>query len=225
MLTCLAVGAALTGCTGGSGSADHSAQRILDDANHTMSALSSVTVDADSTEASNGTGIASRMTTDLKGRCAVKSTWAAGGTLEQIRIGDTDYVRPDAAYLKKSSGRDTAGTKDQRRWIKTPAGAARPGDGLAECTYTFTSFGVPEKGDRVTLDGRPAIQLVVHHKTDEEEGSYTFFVAAKGKPYILKVVYQGAKHHNATSFSAFDQPLNIQPPPAADVLDGSGFTP
>src|SRR5690606_40995331 len=68
------------------------------------------------------------------------------------------------------------------------------------------------------LDGTAAIPL----KVAEKDGTYTFYVATEGKPYLLKVVYRDDVFHTTTSFSAFDEPLDVRPPDKADVLDMSG---
>ncbi|MGX1884882.1 hypothetical protein [Streptomyces sp. NPDC055287] len=214
------MGAAVTGCTEGTGAEELSAERMLANANDTMNALDSVTIDGDTT-ATTGGGHTSRLTTDLKSRCVSRTSWAAGGSLEQIRIGDTDYVRPDRAYLKKWSGRDLAGdAKGRSRWIKTPSSEAKPGEGLAECTRPFAPFGVATKGDSAEVDGRAAMSLVVTDETDKGS-TYTFYVATDGKPYVLKVVYEGAEYRSTTSFSAFDKPLHVRPPAKADIVDAS----
>ncbi|MFI9585369.1 hypothetical protein ACIHCQ_26735 [Streptomyces sp. NPDC052236] len=84
------------------------------------------------------------------------------------------------------------------------------------------SFGVATKGEPTKVNGSPAIPLVVTDEADKG-GSYTFYVATEGKPYILKVVYKGAEYRSTTSFSAFDKPLDVRPPAKADVLDASGI--
>lgn len=208
----------MSGCAGTAGE-EPSAGQMLKNANDTMSALKSVTVDS-VTSRSGGDGSSSRLTTDLKSRCAFKATWVTGASLEQIRIDGTDYVRPNRAYIE-SSGRSMAGVKEQTRWIKTPSSESTPGDGLARCTQDFASFGVATKGKPVKVGGKPAIPLVVTDKADKG-GSYTFYVATAGKPYILKVVYKGAKDSTTTSYSGFDEPLVVRPPAKADVLDVSG---
>ncbi|MEW2574802.1 hypothetical protein [Streptomyces syringium] len=220
-LACLVVGAAVAGCTEGAGTAkEPSAERMLDDANDTMNALTSVTIDGKTTRAAGG-GYSSHQTTDLKGRCASRTTWATGAALEQVRIGATDYVRPNRAYLKQWSGRSMAGSKDQSRWAEVPADEAEPGDGLAACTREFVSFGAATKGERTKVNGTPAMPLVVTDEADKG-GSYTFYVATEGKPYILKVVYKGTEFHSTTSFSAFDKPLDVRPPAKADVFPRPG---
>ncbi|MFG3283398.1 hypothetical protein [Streptomyces sp. NPDC048111] len=207
----------MTGCGDSpTAPADRPAKQLLDDANEAMGALGSVTID--STEVSASGSNSSHSTTDRKSRCANKTTHAhGGGTLEQIRIDETDYVRPDAAYLRKA-GFDAR--EAQNRWIKTPASKAQPGDRLASCPYEFRSFGVATKGNRVTVGGREAIEVVVHDESDRN-GRFTFSIAVEGKPYILKVFYEGTDRETTTSFGAFDEPLAIRPPAPADVVDGA----
>ncbi|WP_329120666.1 hypothetical protein [Streptomyces sp. NBC_01465] len=213
-LACLLVGAAATGCTDGSSAEKRSADRMLDDANGAMRTLKSVTIDA------TGNGTSSRLTTDLKGRCAFRTTAAKGAVLEQIRIGKTDYVRPNRAYLE-AWRHQPAGATEQKRWIKTPSSNSEPGDGLAECTQPFASYGKATKGEPTKVNGTPAISLLV---TDEaaKDGTFTFYIATEGKPYILKVAYKGPDFVTTTTYSAFDKPLNVRPPAKADVLDMSG---
>lgn len=218
VLLCL-TGAFASGCAEASDAPkEESAQQILDRANDTMSALTSVTAEA-RTEPAGGEAYSSRHTTDLKSRCTHRITWDGRGTLEQIRIGDTDYVRPDRAYVEGWSGR-SIGTSPSKRWIKVPADRAQPGDGLAVCSREFTSFGVATKAGRTEVGGTPAVALKVTDK-EIEEGSYTFYVAAEGKPYILKVVYTGTDFRTTTTYSGFDEPLDIRPPADADVLDAT----
>lgn len=218
-LACLALGAAAAGCTDDSTAAELSADQMLEKANATMRGLTSVTIDA-ATTVTAGDDYSSRLRTDLQGKCVFKMTSATGASLEQIRIGGTDYVRPNRVYLEQS-GQGMADGKDQKLWVKVPASQAEPGDGLTECKHPFTHFGVATKGEPTKVNGNQAIPLVVTDKTDKG-GSYTFYVATEGKPYILKVVYKGARFHSTTSFSAFDEPLDVRPPAQAEVLSRSG---
>ncbi|MER6722110.1 hypothetical protein [Streptomyces halstedii] len=217
---CLVAGAVLSACTGsGGGEKELTDQQLLEKAHTTMDALKTVTIEG-STTATAGSGFTSRQTTDLKGTCAYKVTLDKGGSLEQIRIGDTDYVRPDRAYLEQWSGKKEAGAKAQERWIRTPVDTSEPGDGLVDCTWPFSPFGTAVKGEPTEIDGRPAVPLKV---TDEEDdkGVYTFYVATEGKPYLLRVAYKGPDYRSTTTFSAFDEPLDVRPPADADVLDTS----
>ncbi|MGW1917020.1 hypothetical protein ACWCQS_41695 [Streptomyces sp. NPDC002076] len=177
-----------------------------------------MTVETTNTTA-HGT-VATRLSTDLKSRCRTKTTWAKNGSLEQIRIGETDYVRPDETYLKNWSGMKIGGLR-LKQWVKEPADEAQPGDGLTACTWTFASFGNVTKGEATRLGGRETVALHVTDKTDKE-GKYTFYVATEGKPYLLRTVYRGGGIVTTTSFSAFDEPFNVQPPSSAGVLDAEG---
>ncbi|MFF0596567.1 hypothetical protein [Streptomyces antibioticus] len=215
-LACLALmGAAVV--AGDSAAEERSAEEILDEANETMRALTSVTIDG-VTDVTDGGGYSIHVKTDLKGRCTSKVTWSTGTALEQIRIGDTDYVRPNRALVEQS-GQDVAGTQEQRLWAKTPAAEAKREAGLIDCTHDFTSFGTVTKGKPAEVDGAWAIVLKVTEADDE--GSFTFCIAAEGEPYIRKVVYEGPEYHSTTEFSAFDEPLNVRPPAESDVLDMS----
>ncbi|MCF1593651.1 hypothetical protein [Streptomyces muensis] len=217
-LACLLTGVALTGCGAGGGSAEKSAADLLDEANDTMSALRFVTIEMSNTPDGDPDGtVTSRLRTDLKDRCTAKTTFAENGSLEQIRIGETDYVRPDETYLEKWSGRPVADVRP-KQWAKVPASEARPGEGLAACTWTFESFGTAKKGAATRVGDREAIAVHVTDKADTE-GTYTFYVATEGKPYLLKTVYKGGGNVTTTSFSAFDEPVDVRPPAAEQVVD------
>lgn len=224
VLASLLLGTAVTGCTSEGPGEEISAAELLDEAHETMGALRTVTIEA-STTGTAGSSFSSRQTTDLKGRCTNKISWTNGGSLEQIRIGDTDYVRPDGVYLERWSGHEAV--KDQNRWIRTPVTDAQPGDGLVDCTWPFSSFGTATKGEPTEIQGRPAVALKVTEEAGktagkgEVKGTYTFYVATEGKPYLLRVAYKGSDYRSTTTFSAFDEPLAVRAPAADDVLESA----
>jgi hypothetical protein len=49
-----------------------------------------------------------------------------------------------------------------------PASEARPGEGLAACTWTFESFGTAKKGAGTRVGDRDAIAVRVTDKADKE---------------------------------------------------------
>lgn len=57
-----------------------------------------------------------------------------------------------------------------------------------------------------------------------EGGTYTFHVATEGEPHLLKVVYEGADYDTTTSFTGFDEPLDIKAPDPAEVIDAEEAT-
>ncbi|MFJ1651426.1 hypothetical protein ACIOC2_08375 [Streptomyces sp. NPDC088337] len=218
---CLTLGATVTGCSGGAATDERSAQQLLDDAYKTMKSLTSVTIDGETT-VTDGEHSTTLLTTDLKSTCTFKSSWESGAALEQIRIGETDYVRPNRAYLDQWSGQKTQSAAEQDRWIKTSSSESVPGDGLSDCTWSFDAFGKAKKSEPTEVDGRPAIALVVTDVKDKS-GTYTFHVATEGKPYLLKVEYKGSDFHTTTTFSAFEEPLKVDPPYDDELLDLSGI--
>ncbi|MFC8869197.1 hypothetical protein ACFUAC_16285 [Streptomyces sp. NPDC057148] len=223
VLSCLLAGDLTAGCGAGDAGETKSADELLEDANATMRALESVRIDSTSTAAKGGT-VTSRLVTDLESRCSGRTAFSEGGSLEQIRMGETDYVRPDRAYLEKWKPGGVTG--EQRMWIKVPADSAQPGDGLSSCTRPFTSFGEAKKGKSGPVAGRAAVELTV---TDDggdggTGGTYTFHVATEGEPHLLKVVYKGADYETTTSFTAFDEPLDIKAPDPAEVIDAEKAT-
>ncbi|MEU1917939.1 hypothetical protein [Streptomyces massasporeus] len=217
---CLLASAALAGCGAGGTGEDRSAGDILDEANARMRKLDSVTVDITNRTTSSGT-VTSHLVTDLDGRCRSKTTWSKGGTLEQIRLDETDYVRPDRAYLRKWKNKPGV-SGEQRLWVKTPVKqAAAGGNGLTSCERPFDSFGTAKKGDSTRVGDTEAIELIVTDKADKE-GTYTFYVAREGEPYLLKTVYKSPAQRTTTSFSGFDEPLDVRAPKPDEVLSAGG---
>ncbi|MFI6118311.1 hypothetical protein ACIBCU_00370 [Streptomyces sp. NPDC051064] len=217
-------GLALTGCGGGDGGvAQKSAADLLDEANARMEKLSSLTIKITNTVGDDH--VTWEMTTDLKSRCKVRNTYSRSGTLEQIRIGETDYVRPDTKYLEAWSG-NQLGAARPNVWAKVPVARSKPGDGLSQCTRPFETFGTATKGEATRVGGREALGLKVTDPADKD-GAYVFYVATDGEPHLLKAVYkggEGGKQLTTTLFGDFDEPLDIRPPASAEVLDMSDVT-
>ncbi|GHF06102.1 hypothetical protein E5082_13750 [Streptomyces griseoluteus] len=220
----LLLGCAATGCGESHAAADpRSAGQLLDSADRAMKALGSVTITTETAATGGGTVYSGHETTDLKGRCVYKARFRSGAELEQIRTGGTDYIHGNAMYFEMW-GRGTVPAMREKPWLKSPVGAARDADGLKDCTWPFTSFGRPAKGARAELDGRPVIPVEVRDKGGEspfarEPGTYTFYVAAEGTPYLLKFDYKGPHIRTTTVFTGFDKPLAVRPPAPADTLD------
>ncbi|MGW5972076.1 hypothetical protein [Streptomyces sp. NPDC055186] len=217
---CLVLGVTATGCSDGAATDERSAAQSLEDAYKTMKSLTSVTIEAETTR-TDGERLTSVLATDLKSTCTFRSSSESGAALEQIRIKETDYIRPNRAYLDQWAGKEIQGSAEQDRWIKKPASESVPGDGLSDCTWPFATFGKAEKGEPVEVDGRPALALVVTDAGDKG-GTYTFHVATEGKPYLLKVDYKGADFRTTTTFGDFEKPLKVEPPADDELLDLGG---
>lgn len=218
---CLMRGVTVTSCSGGAATDGRSAEQSLEDAYKTMKSLTSVTVEAETTR-TDGERFTSVLATDLKSTCTFRSSSESGAALEQIRIKETDYIRPNRAYLDQWAGREMPSAAGQDRWIKKSSSESVPGDGLSDCTWPFATFGKAEKGEPAEVDGRPAIALVV---TDAKGkgGTYTFHVATEGKAYLLKVDYKGTDFRTTTMFGDFEKPLKVEPPADDELLDLRGI--
>ncbi|MFD7546141.1 hypothetical protein [Streptomyces sp. NPDC059816] len=216
-LSCLLLGTALAGCTDTvpeKMEKERSARQLLDEANETMTALDSVTVTMD-TSMTSGISVTGHVTTDLKRRCTGGTDFGAGKHLEEIRIDNTGYFRPNRAYLREwAEERGMADVAGKKPWVK----AAADGTGGITCTREFAFFGKAKKGEPGEVNGVPTITLVVTDKADKG-GAYTFHVATEGKPYLLKVAYEGDDYRSTTTFSDFDEPLDVRPPNPSEVID------
>ncbi|MGW6732847.1 hypothetical protein [Streptomyces sp. NPDC055013] len=216
------MGIVAVGCADAGDTADpRSAEELVGDATRTMKGLSSVAMVTDITTKLNE--YSSRWTTDLKSRCTLKATTSSGSEMEQIRIGETDYIHPNDVYLEMW-GRETVPAMRDKPWLKSPVSAAMGADDLADCAWPFDPSGEATKSKPTVLDGKPVIPVKVQD-SDLDEGTYTFYVAAEGKPYLLRLDYQTAHHRRIMKFSGFNERLDIQPPAAADVLDLSSLPP
>ncbi|WP_037607902.1 hypothetical protein [Streptacidiphilus rugosus] len=70
------------------------------------------------------------------------------------------------------------------------------------------------RGAVVTVDGTPALQL-------KGDGGITVLVSDSAKPYLLSLTSPGADG-GTVSFSEFDKPVDLTPPPAAAVVTAPG---
>jgi hypothetical protein len=222
---CLLTGGVAVGCADTddtAGTTDtRSAGQLLNDANRTMKALTSVTIETD-TVSGMGNSRSSTLRTDLKGRCTYEATETTGLELEQRRIGETDFICGNDIYFEMW-GRETVPAMREKPWLKSSVSAAKGADALADCAWPFSSSAKATKGEPTETDGKTVIPVEVPNE-NVGDGTDTFYIAAEGKPYLLKVVHEGRHHQATTKFSAFDAPLDVRPPAAADVLDLSSLS-
>ncbi|MGJ3559542.1 hypothetical protein ACR6C2_16090 [Streptomyces sp. INA 01156] len=98
------LGVTVTGCSDDAATEERSAEQSLEDAYETMKSLTSVAIEAETTR-TDGERFTSVLATDLKSTCTFRSSSESGAALEQIRIKETDYIRPNRAYLDQWAGR------------------------------------------------------------------------------------------------------------------------
>ncbi|WP_432014873.1 hypothetical protein [Streptomyces cucumeris] len=228
---------ALTACGGGDGSktddtpsraattarkgglADLTGPQILDKAVKATKAATSLTVDLDGVV--DGGALKYRMTSDTKGECKGTMDLGDEGAVELIKTGDTAYMKYDATFWE-SQGEDgkAAAKLIGDRWTKTDASGPDAKDLVDACDAGKMTAGFvtgpsdARKGRSTTVDGVPAVTL-----TERGGGeTTTMYVAARGKPYILKVVIKGGDQPGTLLLSDFDEPVGAKAP-TGDVVD------
>jgi hypothetical protein len=152
------------------------------------------------------------------------------------------YIKANAAFWKQEQT-GKAASKLAGRWLKTPAstGELRKTTGdldpkvLSRCLAT--DHGTLADGGTATIDGQKAVVII--DKGDRPGTSPgKLYVAATGKPVPLHAIATGGDRPGGKkdpkcddspthagdefTFSNFDEPLNLSPPPAAIDLGGTG---
>jgi hypothetical protein len=174
---------------------DYSAVQILQKVKAAMASLSSVRI--------SGRTSGVLFDTFLKPPCEFAGTFQRGGVaVHIIRLGNTVYLRADAAFFRKIG---LAAQRLAGRWVKTTAdNAAFSGyvpSRVAGCFHDFLKLwaalptqGARKAGER-TVQGQQAIELL----DPQNDAAY---VAATGRPYLLALAFQGGDYVNFSSFNA-----------------------
>ncbi|MBO1333228.1 hypothetical protein [Streptomyces sp. VRA16 Mangrove soil] len=222
----------LTACgsgDGGSGKggddpfAGKSADRIAADA-------VKATKDADSlhmkgTVRQSGSTVTVDLSVDQDKNC--DGTIATDGAHADIRhTNGTLYLRGDEQYwraaLKEQPGADKIVPKVKDKWVKAPADDATTA-GLCDKQGLVASMDENKsertgmkKGPATTVDGTKAIKLTKKKSSGE---TLALYVAAEGKPYILRSTSTGGKAPNTATFSDYGKAVRPQTPPADETVD------
>lgn len=179
--------------------------------------------DLDTTDGPMKGKMASNLDADCSGNLAI----GADGTVGLIRTGPTVYLKYDEKFLRAQSTGEPAAETDAvvdmlaDRWVKTTADDKDVKDLAAFCDLKSllaefeSDDNVARKGKLTTVDGKKAITLT---ETDGE-AKYTIYVAAEGKPYLLKIEQTGGEDSGTTSFSDYEKPVDAKAPAAEDIVD------
>ncbi|MGW6532767.1 hypothetical protein [Streptomyces venezuelae] len=172
---------------------------------------------------------------DTSGKCAGTMSMADEGSFDLIVPGNgTVYMKYDEKFLRSQSKGEpedqTAAAVEMLadRWSKTKASGPDAKDiaGMCDLDDLLKEFegGInsnARRGATTELDGTPAIRIDAH---DAEE-KYTIYVAAEGKPYLLKIIDAEPEKGEAKkaepehiTFSEYDKPVKTTPP-AGKVID------
>ncbi|MYW64598.1 hypothetical protein GTY65_11035 [Streptomyces sp. SID8379] len=213
----------------GSGSDDpfagKSADRIAADAVKATKGADSMHLKGTVRQAEGGSAVTVDLSVDQDKNC--DGTIGADGARADVRhTNGTLYLRGDERYwrtaLKGQPGGDKVVSKLQGKWVKAPADDAMT-QGLCDKQGLVASMDEDKsertgmkKGATTTVDGTKAIRLT--KKTAAGE-SLALYVAAEGKPYILRATTTGGKAPNTATFSDYGKPVRPQEPPADETVD------
>ena len=148
---------------------------------------------------------------------------SSGQTIELRRIGQTVYLKADAAFWQATGGGEAAKLLGGK-FLKAPLTDARVKQ-LADFTdkdafvgQVLDPDGALTKGDIKQIDGKSAIGLV--NKTTATNEGGTLYVATEGEPYPLQLVPDaGSKDNGSLSFTEYGQTVEVKVPSAAETVD------
>lgn len=148
---------------------------------------------------------------------------SSGQTIELRRVGQTVYLKADAAFWQATGGAQAAKLFGGK-FLKAPLTDPRVKQ-LADFTDKATFVGEVldpggdlTKGEVKQIDGRSAIGLVDKTTATNEGG--TLYVATEGEPYPLQLVPDAAsKDDGELSFTEYGEPVEVKVPPAAETVD------
>jgi hypothetical protein len=162
--------------------------------------------------------------------CTGTSSTTGVGSMDVIRTSAGTWAKPDAAAWQSMAGQVGAAGSGaavaevfKGRWVTggetdpDVMGATSMCDMFAGFFDGFSQSGNPTMGSASTVRGIPAIGLQV----TDDSGPSTLYVATQGQPYLLRVQSDG--DGSSIDIDGFDKSLNIQAPPADQVIDFSKF--
>ncbi|MEU5955647.1 hypothetical protein [Streptomyces sp. NPDC047525] len=148
------------------------------------------------------------------GDCKGKMDGGADGTAELLVSGDTQYMKGDEAFWKDAMSGSGQASRLKGKWVKSPNAG---GEGVCDADAMFQSKELKKlkREDDSEVDGKKAAVL-----TKNKSGKKTtFYVAAEGKPYFLKVVSTGKDDPGTMNFSDYGTPVSVKAPAPSEVMD------
>ncbi len=198
------------------------AEQVVEKARTALTSAKSVRYVAKGTD--DGKPLTVEMRIDTA-RGATGSIELAGERIKLLRTQDDVYVTGNDALLAAASGGKPVASG---KWIKTSAQA--PGISsfleLADAGKLMEQLVKPGQklslGTAKVVAGQQTVAVVIGPDAKGENGG-TMYVAAQGTPYPLLVESApGAKDQGTVTFSGFDEPVDLAPPAAKDVVAAPG---
>ena len=160
----------------------------------------------------------------VRGAGAAGTMGVQGKGLDLVRIGDTAYVRPDAAFLRSATNSASSVRLLSGTYFKVTARKSAlfaPFVALTDAEQAFGSTLAPagqvSKGAVTHLNKVRALDLLV----DGGKSGHVF-VALSGPPYPLRIVY-GSTSRQHVDLDRFGARVKLAAPPASKVRTVPGF--
>ncbi|MFR9722838.1 hypothetical protein ACL02R_05615 [Streptomyces sp. MS19] len=182
-----------------------------------------------------GTSDSQAMTMDLHldraGSCVGSVSSAGTGSVEiTVRAGEEVWMKPDAEFWQTNlgaadpqlvallDGRYLHGSTSDPE-MAGMVGVCALEDMLAETAQDTDTDGDVTLGETTEHDGVPAVTLHL----DDPDGPQTMLVATEGEPYPLLLSGEDEEGPMEMALSAFDEPVVVEEPPAAHILEVADF--
>lgn len=204
--------------------ADKSGHDVAEMAMEAMKSVDSMSMNGDLTV--DGDDLKMKLAANTDGECTGDIGAPEMGNIDLIKTSSVVYMKGDETFINTLSGGDAEAAKLFRgKWLKTTDTKGADGlDNACDLSKMLGDFEGPDSSDEITkgeptsLDGQQAIPLSGSDKDDG--GTYTLYVADDAeKPYVLKMEKKDGDDPGTVTFSDFDKPLNLNPPPADQTVD------
>jgi hypothetical protein len=191
------------------------ADEILTKATAALTAAKSYHVKGDITQE----GQTSKLDFKVAGKNLSGTVETKGLNIEIIKVGNDLYLKaPDAFWTSLlPPGKESSLALLRGKYVKADATSGA----FATLGNAFTADeilkpeGTVSKGETKTFDGVPAIGLI-----DSKDKS-VLYVATRGEPLPLAI--ESPDNKGVTTFTEYNQPVDIKAPPAAEVFDLKGL--
>lgn len=135
--------------------------------------------------------------------------------IQLLRAGGKTYIKSKPLAVQVAG--PAKGKKIAGKWLTGPTVMSKAKNllnftDIKKLKPIISSAGAVKKGKKAKADGVPVITLVAG------DGS-RLYVATVGKPYPIKIAPKNEKSSGqALHFGDYDAPLDVQPPPPADIF-------
>jgi hypothetical protein len=164
-------------------------------------------------------GTATTLDLTYAGKNVKGTIGSAGLSLDILVLGNDGYLKASEAFWKAfiPPAQQAMIGQFKDKWVKVDLTAPSFASfkEIADPAKQFKPDGTPTKGEAKTINGTPAIGVV-----DSSDKSVVY-IATQGEPLPLEADGPGAS--DKLEFTEYNSPVDLQAPPAADVVDLTSF--